>query len=221
MKKIIPIVAILGSVAAVAVYKIKKDEKKKIIDLDEGMLHDEDITEDNEDTVEEEPISEPQSCCVDREDGDVENNADRATQAVDEDADKVEDLAKKLSWETKDAAKDAKEVFPNLRESEIQELKNNTKELMEKMEKEGDVHEQERPVQHTIRFPSLADAEGFKNIVINRGFVVSTGENELELVVLHITPLDEVKLIANILYIVNEAHKHHGKYQGWSSRIAN
>lgn len=220
MKKLIPLLAIIGGAAALAAYKVKKDEQKKIIDLDEGMLHDEDLMDDEDDTVDEGLISDPKSCCVDNAKEAVKDIIDTADKLVKDTVDKVEDFARDTRKEVKRAAKDAKEVFPNLVEEEIQELKNKTKAIMDKMLEEGDVHENERPVQHTVRFETVEDAENFKNTVINRGFVVTAGENELELIVLHITPLDEVKLIANVLYIVNEAHLHHGTYEGWTSKIA-
>ena len=56
MKKIFPILAVLGSAAALIAYKIKKEEEKQIIDLDQGLLYD-DEPEDNEDAAEEAPIS--------------------------------------------------------------------------------------------------------------------------------------------------------------------
>ena len=40
MKKALPVLAALGAVAAFAIYKIKKEEQKKIVDLDEGLLYD-------------------------------------------------------------------------------------------------------------------------------------------------------------------------------------
>ena len=43
MKKLVPALAILGSAVAFAVYKLKKDEKKKLMELDQGLLVDEDL----------------------------------------------------------------------------------------------------------------------------------------------------------------------------------
>lgn len=220
MKKIIPLLAVLGGAAALAAYKMKKDEQKKIIDLDEEMLRDDEF-EQEEEAYEEGPISEPCSCCMDGAKEAVQDIMDDADRFIKQTADKAEDLAKDTKQELKKTIKDVKEVFPNLVEEEIQNLKQTTKELMDNMLSQGDIHEHERPVQHTVRFESVEDAENFKNAVINRGFVVTTGETATELIVLHITPLDEVKLVANILYIANEARKHHGTYEGWTSKIAN
>ncbi|MEG0274027.1 MAG: ribonuclease E inhibitor RraB [Longicatena sp.] len=219
MKKIIPVLAILGGAAALAAYKIKKDEQKKIIDLDEGMLYDEALAENEDDPVEEGPISDPTSCCVEDVKDKIKDTLDSADEAIDEASDKVETFAENASKKVKKAVKDAKEVFPNLLEEEINELKDKAKAIMEDMRAQGDVHENERPVQHTVHFDAVEDAENFKNKIINKGYVVSAGETELELLVLHIAPLDEVKLIANILYIVNEVRANHGTYDGWTSKI--
>ena len=91
--------------------------------------------------------------------------------------------------------------------------------LMDDMLQEGDVHENERPVQHSVVFQTAEDMDSFKNEVINKGFVITRGDEDLELIVLHITPIDDVKLMGNILYIAGEAKLHHGKYQGWSSKV--
>ncbi|MDE6196143.1 MAG: hypothetical protein K2F55_04710, partial [Erysipelotrichaceae bacterium] len=48
MKKLIPALAILGSPVAFAVYKLKKDEKKKLMELDQGLLVDEDLVKPSE-----------------------------------------------------------------------------------------------------------------------------------------------------------------------------
>ena len=221
MKKIIPLLAVLGGAAALAAYKMKKDEQKKIIDLDEGMLQDEEVDDSTDTTCEEAPISDPASCCMDGAKEAVQDIMNDADRFVKQTAEKVENLADNAKDDIKKTIKDVKEVFPNLVEEEIQELKKTAKELMDKMLAQGDIHEHERPVQHTVHFDSVEDAENFKNAVINRGFVVTAGESETELIVLHITPLDEVKLVANILYIANEAHMYHGTYEGWTSKIAN
>ena len=42
MKKIIPALAVIAGAAALVAYKLKKDEEKQIVDLDQGLLEDED-----------------------------------------------------------------------------------------------------------------------------------------------------------------------------------
>lgn len=220
MKKIIPVLAVLGGAAALAMYKLNKDEKKKIIDLDEGLLHDDGLAENEDESIDEGPISEPQSCCCDDAKKAMKNILYDADELINNAADKVVDFAHDVKDNASNVIKDVKEVFPNLVEEEIQELKNKAKALMDEMLGEGDSHTIERPVQHSVRFETQEDATTFKNQVINRGFVVTSGDSELELMVLHITPLDDVKLIANILYIANETKANHGAYEGWTSKIA-
>ena len=64
MKKIIPALAVIAGAAALVAYKLKKDEEKQIVDLDQGLLEDEDdLNEmDMDDEIEEGPISDPASC---------------------------------------------------------------------------------------------------------------------------------------------------------------
>ena len=118
-----------------------------------------------------------------------------------------------------DAAEEFDTDFPSLLKSETAALKEQAKKLMDDMLQEGDVHENERPVQHSVVFKTAEDMDSFKNEVINKGFVITRGDEDLELIVLHITPIDDVKLMGNILYIAGEAKLHHGEYQGWSSKV--
>ena len=217
MKKIIPALAVIAGAAALVAYKLKKDEEKQIVDLDQGLLEDEDdLNEmDMDDEIEEGPISDPASC--------METVKEEAADAAED----LKDLAKDAFEEGKEAAKDivqdaAEEFdtdFPSLLKSETAALKEQAKKLMDDMLQEGDVHENERPVQHSVVFQTAEDMDSFKNEVINKGFVITRGDEDLELIVLHITPIDDVKLMGNILYIAGEAKLHHGKYQGWSSKV--
>ena len=59
MKKIIPFVAIAAGAAALVAYKLKKEEQKQIVDLDQGLLEDEDDMMGYDEEVEEAPISNP------------------------------------------------------------------------------------------------------------------------------------------------------------------
>ena len=55
------------------------------------------------------------------------------------------------------------------------------------------------------------------NVLYN--IILSKGKTDLELVVLHISPIEKEKLMNNILCIADEAKKHNGKYLGWDSKI--
>ena len=189
MKKVIPVLAVLAGAAALVAYKLKKDEEKKIVDLDQGLLEDEENIDENdmeEEEIEEGPISQP-------------GYINQVNEAVKEE--------------------EPEENNSSLTEDEVTALQNSTQQKMDEMLQEGDVHENERPVQHYIEFNNSEDLENFKSNVINQGFVISKGKTDLELVVLHISPIEKEKLMNNILCIADEAKKHNGKYLGWDSKI--
>ena len=96
MKKIIPALAVIAGAAALVAYKLKKDEEKQIVDLDQGLLEDEDdLNEmDMDDEIEEGPISDPASC--------METVKKEAADAAED----LKDLAKDAFEEGKEAAED-------------------------------------------------------------------------------------------------------------------
>lgn len=184
MKKIIPALAVLGGVAAFAVYKLKKEEKKHIADLDQGLLYDdEDGSEDN-----------------------LENSFKKAE-------DEVQDLAE----DNKTIPMDEK--FPNLTSVEVENLKNEYNSKVNELTVDGDILSKERPIRHNVCFHNETDLEHFKKEVINRGFVISAGEEPLNLVVLHISPINTEKLVDNILYLANRTKANQGIYKGWETKV--
>lgn len=218
MKKIIPVLAILGSAAAILAYKMKKDEQKRIIDLDQGLLHDESLNEAVEE-VEEAPISNPQSCCVNDAVDTAKEVVEDVKGAVKDTTETIQDKVEDVKEEVRENLQEFDIDFTALLQEEVQQLKKKAADIMETLKVEGDIHEHERPVQHEVHFPSSEAADHFKNEVINKGFVITKGKKDNELFILHITPLDDTKLIHNILYIANEAKKNHGVYKGWTSKV--
>lgn len=200
MKKIIPILAIIGGAAVYVAYKMKKDEQKHIVELDQGLLQDEDL-DTSLDEVEEGPISEPKSFCMhDMKEGFQDTMSDMR-----------EDIC--------ECAKEQAETISYLVEEEIKDLENKASEIIEALRVEGDNHDHERPIQHTVYFTSQEDVDNFKNEVINKGFVITKGKTDEELTIIHITPLNESKLLKNILYIANAVKKNNGSYGGWASKV--
>ena len=197
MKKIFPILAVLGSAAALIAYKMKKEEEKQIIDLDQGLLYD-DEPEDNEDAAEEAPISDPQHCC---------EEVNEAFEEAHESLDEFEDVQEEYD-----------EMFTHLTRAEMALLKEDTDARMEALEQKGDVHDHERPVQHVVKFQDEESMNQFKSVVINRGYVITRGSEEFELIVLHITPMDKVKLMSNVYYLADVATAYQGVYKGWQSK---
>lgn len=237
MKKIIPVLGVLAGAAALVAYKMKKEEQKQIIDLDQGLLDDDD------DALEEGPISDPSSCCETIKES-VEDLAD----AVKEKAKNLEERTEELLEDTKDIAEegakafkihieDAKEVvedtvetmieetnddtdpYPHLNGSEVEAIRAQADAEIEALEKEGDVHNHERPVQHKVNFTNMEDLEAFKNTVINKGFVITNGEEAFQVMVLHITAINKEKLYENMFYLADTAAECHGTYLGWTSKV--
>ena len=183
MKKIIPALAVLGGVAAFAVYKLKKEEKKHVVDLDQGLLYD----EENEDDI-------------------LENSFKKAET-------EVQDLPEHNDTITMD------NEYPSLTSTEVENLKNEYNTKVEELASEGDILTKERPVRHNVCFYNEVDLEHFKKEVINRGFVISTGEEPLNLVVLHISPINTEKLVDNILYLASRAKENKGTYNNWETKV--
>lgn len=86
-------------------------------------------------------------------------------------------------------------------------------------EHEDDISK-ERPIQHRIDFTNTSDMEAFKQKVIEKGYVVTSGDHPLQLCVLHIDAINRGELLAIVYYLANQARKYRGTYQGWQSRKA-
>lgn len=192
--------AVLTGAAAFAVYKLKKEEKKRIIDLDQDLLYDEpeqtpdaDIAADETEAAEEAPISEPVF---------HHREADTGSKDISEEASTT---GKAMDYGTLTAA-------------EIDAIKAAHEETLAQLQEQGDVAVKERLITHTVVFADVQDKEAFKHEVINRGFVISAGEQEQVLLVLHISPLDIPKLLDNSLYIADRAKACHGEYKGWQTK---
>lgn len=205
MKKIIPALALLGGAAAFVIYKMKKEEQKQIVDLDQGLLYDEE--EEQEEEVGEAPISDPAACCTDSE------------EKLDEMLEDANASLAHLPEEKK--TDDALEKSSLLSEEEKAELVKEQQKKLEELAEKGDVPAIERPVRHTVIFEDESALQAYRKEVVNRGFVISAGEGgELELTVLHITPLASQKLMDNVFYLAQQAKLHHGVYKGWETEPA-
>ncbi|MDF9825140.1 mRNA-degrading endonuclease RelE of RelBE toxin-antitoxin system [Breznakia sp. PF5-3] len=104
-------------------------------------------------------------------------------------------------------------TFPHLEEKDIIEI---TKASEEEFKKLGDVDvNEERPIQHNVKFKKEIDLEEFKNIVIGEGYVVTNGEGENELLILHISKMDQDDISSKVFYLADLAKAHDGEYNGW------
>lgn len=266
MKKVIPVLAVLGSAVAFAVYKLKKEEKAQLMELDEGLLEDEDIDFHHEETKseptpvnDEEPEDEPmESAPNEPEDAPIINEAEPefapSEKTIDIPVSDIQQLLKEAaaetelreqmesmmrgededlhmeSHETNEEAEDEAEDmvdeeiynahYPHLTNRMIDDINMMTKEAIEALARDGDVHSHERPVQHMVSFRNKEDMESFKNRVINKGFVITKGDEECDLVVLHISAIDEERLVSHILYLADQAYAFNGEYRGWQSKVS-
>lgn len=219
MKKALTTIAILGGIAAAVAYKLKKDEEKKIMKLEQELLDEENSAENYEADVENEDLpvnteSEEACCCT--EDS-CECECDEAL------AEEVCSCGCNEETACDCEAEKSEETdsdFPYLNNETKKQIDEMNEEVIAKLEENGDVHENERPVQHTVAFSNLDDLENYKTAVINKGFVVTKGEDALELYILHIAPIDRIQLIQNIYYLANLALEMHGTYKGWKSRVS-
>ncbi|NBJ64770.1 hypothetical protein D5266_06215 [bacterium c-19] len=110
--------------------------------------------------------------------------------------------------------------FPHLTNRMVNDINMMTRDAIDALAKDGDVHAHERPVQHMVSFRNKEDMESFKSRVINKGFVITKGEDEYDLIVLHISSIDEVKLVNHILYLADQAYAFNGEYRGWQSKVS-
>mgnify|MGYP003286115303 CR=1 FL=1 len=220
MKKALTTIAILGGIAAAVAYKLKKDEEKKIMKLEQELLEEENSLEKHDVEVEAETACESEACsceegCACEEsctcEASNEENEATETQAT------CQCEAESCECEQQEAVDPQ---FPHLSAEDKKRIDEINQQVILALEENGDVHENERPVQHTVSFTSLEDLENYKTAVINKGFVVTKGEEALELYVLHIAPIDRIQLIQNIYYLANLALEMHGVYRGWKSRVS-
>lgn len=216
MKKIVPVLAVLGSAVAYAVYKMKKDDNKKMIAFD----NDQTIENNSQCEMESEPTiysdhEEEVSNILKEVNENNETSLQDAIQSACE-SDEIENIEEPVVNEDTQLQMQ----YPHLTCEMIHDIKTMTKDAIVALASDGDVHTNERPVQHMVSFSNQEDLETFKSTVINKGFVITKGEEEHDLVVLHISTIDEEKLINNILYLANKAYELNGEYRGWQSKIS-
>ncbi len=197
MKKVLPLLALVGGAAALVAYKMKKDEQKKIADLDEGLLYDDALVK-LDDTL----------------------NSTNETKSNDDNTENLNtfnDNDIHLDKEVKNEVYD--ETYTHLTSNEMNLLEEDTDARIASLDEKNDIHTKERPVQHHLQFLDESKMNQFKNEVINRGYVITKGACELELIVLHITPIDSVKIMANIYYLADVAAVYDGIYKGWETKV--
>lgn len=222
MKKGLFALVVLGAIAGSVAYKIKKNQKEKEL-LDEELEILSGVEQESEETQEtsEEDSEEPDE--IETIEEPFENNEE-----IDEEVTEY-DFTNKLNEESVEIEEDSneenisEEIIENpfieaINEDYKKELEINVDEAIEKLDENNDIFEDERPIQHIIDFKSIEDMEAYKEVVIEKGYVVTRGENPYQLSVLHIAPINKSELLVNVYYLANQAIKHNGSYQGWQSR---
>ncbi len=284
MKKIIPVLAVLGSAVAFAVYKMKKEEQKQLMDLDEGLLEDDQTPDFHRDEpVVHKPIQKQlaEKEIVQEEKQieipivkEIEPEFAPTEKSVEIPVSDIQQLLKETAQEdltaplpevvepimqepitpvapqpikqepvtaqepiimqepvnvnetetepekTNDEDNTYSNDFPHLTNRMVNDINMMTRDAIDALAKDGDVHAHERPVQHMVSFRNKEDMESFKSRVINKGFVITKGEDEYDLIVLHISSIDEVKLVNHILYLADQAYAFNGEYRGWQSKVS-
>lgn len=109
--------------------------------------------------------------------------------------------------------------YANLSEEAVASIKQTTSDAINELAQQGDVQSVERPIQQMITFETPEDEQAFRQEVMRKAYVVSKGEAPLEVIVLHISVINEAHLFPAVLEIADLAKKYNGKYNGWKSKI--
>lgn len=105
-------------------------------------------------------------------------------------------------------------TYPHLNEEDMTYLNEVSEQIFATMD-ESVKEEKERPLQHTIHFEIESNLENFKNVVINEGYVVTTGEDENDLLVLNISEVNADMILSKVFYLADLAKEHQGRYVNW------
>lgn len=125
MKKLIPLALMAGAAAGYAIYKLKKANDKKIIELDEALLEDE-LLEEDEPEIKIFDLSDKIEEAVQEEDDDDEIEVEiyevkEPTEEVEEAVEVAETTVEEATEEVEEASSEAKtedeydEIFVNLK----------------------------------------------------------------------------------------------------------
>lgn len=138
-----------------------------------------------------------------------ENNQDEcilhSVQQINEDTIEKEDFLTEASTKTVS--------FPHLSKEDMEHLNEISEERLEALDQLEE--HKERPLQHTIRFEEEKALERFKSCVINEGYVVTTGANSNELLVLNIIRSESDVILSKIFYLADLAKEYQGTYVNW------
>lgn len=229
MKKGLFALVVLGAIAGTVAYKLKKNQQEKeLLDEELEIISGVETEENSEDTQEsnDEESDEPDDIDTEvvktiQDDASKEVEIDEEVKEYDF-SDKFDDTLEKVEDHSIEEIIST-EITKNPIIEEInadykKELESNVDEVIDGLDEKNDIFEDERPILHTIDFKSVEDMEAYKTAVIEKGYVVTRGENPYQLSVLHIAPINKSELLVNVYYLANQAIEHNASYQGWQSR---
>lgn len=240
MKKLLTLAVLVGGVAAAVAYKLKKQqEEKEMLEMEIDLLNKE-IEEGHEECQKENEDGEGgcccqeesctggneeinHECCCGHEEGSCECQGECEQPeeiATEETVGEECACAEEASNEPEECKCEKDPQYPHLDQNAKDEIEVMNQEMIDSLNAQGDRHEEERPIQHFVEFNNEEDLQKFKKVIVEKGYVVTRGENPTALSVLHIAPVDRSKLVTHIYYIANQAILHNGSYKGWKSRVA-
>ena len=94
-------------------------------------------------------------------------------------------------------------------------MRHQAEEKFSALQQSDDDLDRNRPIYHLLLFDDEANALAFRSEVVNNGYVVTSGDVEGDIIVLHILPLHLVKLMAHTYYLADCAKKYYGTYIDW------
>ena len=103
-------------------------------------------------------------------------------------------------------------TYPYLNNEDMIAINNICENTFETLDLEA-LKGEEKPVKHCLHFENKLLMEKFKSIVIEEGYVVTSGEDESELVVLHVSEIDVDLLLSKVFYLANVAKDCFGEYK--------
>lgn len=150
---------------------------------------------------------------------DEKKNVDYTTMDEDDISERILKTAQEQNFMESEEAFDEKAsletaTYPNLNEDDMVRLNEISEARFEEMDLSVD-ERRERPLQHVIVFDNETALEKYKAIVINDGYVVTSGNEENELVVLNISEVDPDAILSKVFYLANLAKEYHGTYVNW------
>ncbi len=219
LKKLVPVVLVAaGAAAGYVIYK-KVKEKQLEEELNDEVIF-EKLYESNP-SEEESTDSSKHVALSQEEEGNTEEESWKEEAQSESELSQIQDLEENnqdIDFPIPEELDDNEDPFPNLNDRQVEEIHEYSNETIDNLSNQGDKVDTERPIQHFVTFKDEASLNQFKEKVQQDGYVVTNGEDKLELIVLHIYDINRTKILSNILYIADSAYEFNGTYHGWNTK---